>query len=130
MEKKKILAIISLVAAIVLFIGLTSFAGPCPVTEGEMPMKCHWTGQALKGLAVVMALSSILKLVSKDRGIAIGISLVEVINGIYAILIPTVLIGTCMHEEMMCNTGMKPFVIIISLIYIVLAAVNIYMNKK
>ena len=54
----------------------------------------------------------------------------EVINGIYAMLLPTVLIGTCMHEEMMCNTGMKPFVIIISLIYIVLAGLNIYVNKK
>lgn len=130
MNKKKILAISSIALAIIIIIGVMSFAGPCPVAAGEKPMKCNWTVEAVKGIAVVMALSGLAKFAfSEDNSKFRGIAIVEVLNGLYSISLVTFLIGTCMHEEMICNLGLKPFVIVVGGIYTLLAVFS-YITAK
>lgn len=129
MNKKKIFAIICAVLAIILVIGISSFAGPCPVPEGEKPMKCNWTQAALQGIGVVMAVSALIRVFVVDRKISMGISIVELLNTIYGFSLVTFLIGTCMHAEMVCNTAMKPFVFIILGLYGIFAILSLMANR-
>lgn len=128
-NKKKILSIASMICAALILIGLLSFAGPCPVEEGMKPMKCTWTAEAIKGLAVVMLISGVGKLLFKKEDMIRGTAFADVLLTLYGLAVSTFLIGTCGHAEMICNVVMKPFILLILGIYGVLGIIN-FMDKK
>lgn len=80
-------------------------------------MKCNWTAQAVKGLAVVMIISAGSKFIIKNNDMKKGISFVEILLALYGISLVVFLIGTCGHAEMICNTLMKPVTILLFGIY-------------
>lgn len=129
MNYKKILPIASVLVAVVLLAGLFTFAGACPVVEGEKPMKCHWSEMALKGIACLMIVSATIRVILSNIDMARGMALSEILIAVLAIAIP-LLIGTCMKAEMHCNTHMKPFTILLSLIYAILAGTYLFLAKN
>lgn len=128
---KKICNIITIVASIVLIIGLKTFATPCEgmieTAKGmEVPMKCHWTDVALLYLAVetiVVGIANIIKN-SKSTLELIGMGVLAI-----AITMNNVGIGVCKMEGMACHT-MKTFAIVIGVVFIVLGILQMFIKNE
>lgn len=93
-------------------------------------MKCYWTGQAEIGAGLVIAVIGIFLLIFKERNIRAGLSLSLVPLGIYALLIPNLLIGVCGSAHMECRTLALPAITIISAAVSVVSAVNVFLLLK
>lgn len=74
----------------------------------QVPMKCHWTAQAEVGLAAPLFLTGILMTTSRRKETLRSLSLIGAVLGIFVILLPTTLVGVCANPEMICNSVMKP----------------------
>lgn len=128
---KKICNIITIVASIVLIIGLKTFATPCEgmieTAKGmEVPMKCHWTDVALLYLAVATIVVGIANIIKNSK------STLELIGmGVLAIAITmnNVGIGVCKMEGMACHT-MKTFAIVIGVVFIVLGILQMFIKNE
>ena len=74
-------------------------------------MKCHWTGIAEIAAAIPLALAGIYALLGRRRETIRFAAIIGAASGITAILLPTVLIGTCGSPAMTCNLLMQPIVL-------------------
>jgi hypothetical protein len=73
----------------------------------------------------------ILMVFSRRKETQMALSILGIILGVLVILLPTVLIGVCMSADMLCNSVMKPalilmgsLVVVISLVSTILSAVR------
>jgi len=92
----------------------------------QIPMKCHWTARAEVVVGLPLLVTGILLLFSKHNETRVSLSILGVIFGVSAMLLPTYLIGVCGSVDMVCNSIMKPalllsggVVILISLIIMI-----------
>jgi len=76
-----------------------------------IPMKCHWTAMAAPAVAVPLLIVGGLMFFSRRRETLLALSLLGAVLGVFAILLPTCLIGVCASDEMLCNIEMKPTMI-------------------
>jgi hypothetical protein len=74
-------------------------------------MKCHWTAMAAPVVAVPLLMVGGLMFFSRRRETLLALSLLGAVSGIFAILLPTYLIGVCASDEMLCNIELKPTMI-------------------
>ena len=63
--KNRIGSIILLILSILLVVGEQTFAGPCGPKPNGGFMTCHWAGQAVLGVGIVLVILSLLHVVSK-----------------------------------------------------------------
>jgi hypothetical protein len=91
----------------------------------EIPMKCHWTAQAEVGLAVPLLFTGMLMTTTKRKETVRNLSIMGVVLGSAIILLPTLLIGVCGNPEMICNSFMKPFLILTGSVVIGLSALGV-----
>jgi protein-S-isoprenylcysteine O-methyltransferase Ste14 len=73
-----------------------------------IPMKCYWTAQAELAVAVPLLLVGGFVALSRRKEAQRALSSVGALLGVFAILLPTSLIGVCASDEMLCNILMKP----------------------
>lgn len=78
----------------------------------EIPMKCHWTGQAELGLSLPLVGMAAMVGFSRRKETRRFLGIGGTILGAVAILLPTELIGVCMNPEMTCVSTMKPALIL------------------
>jgi hypothetical protein len=84
-------------------------------------MKCHWSAAGELGLGFpLLALGAVL-LFSRQAETRRALGILGVVLGLIAILIPTVLIGVCAGLEMLCNSIMKPGLILAGSLVIVVS---------
>lgn len=128
---KKICNIITIVASIVLIIGLKTFATPCEgmieTAKGmEVPMKCHWTDVALLYLAVATIVVGIANIIKNSKSTLelIGMGVLSI-----AITMNNVGVGVCKMEGMACHT-MKTFAIVIGVVFIVLGILQMFIKNE
>ena len=95
-----------------------------------VPMKCHWTAIAeiamavpLFGLGAVMSVSKR----KESRRILAGLGIVL---GIFVILLPTALIGVCASAEMLCNSVMKPTLILSGILIIAISLAVLIKSER
>jgi Domain of unknown function (DUF4418) len=95
-----------------------------------VPMKCHWTAIAeialavpLFGLGAVMAFSKR----KESRRIIAGLG---ALLGIFVILLPTALIGVCASADMLCNSVMKPTLIMSGILTIAISAAMVIYSER
>ena len=114
----KIAGILMIVLALV--IGIVPMFTDC-ASEGKslttadgrsVPMKCHWTARAEIAMALPLAAVGGMELFGKRKEGQIFLSIMGVVLGVLVILLPTALIGVCANPEMICNSTMKPFLIL------------------
>jgi hypothetical protein len=74
-------------------------------------MKCHWTSEAEIAVAAPLALVGGLLFFSKRKETQRMLSILGMGMGVFAVLLPTALIGVCANPEMICNSIMKPTLI-------------------
>jgi hypothetical protein len=95
-----------------------------------VPMKCHWTAEAeialatpLLGVGIVMAISKR----KESRRILAGLG---VLLGVFVILLPTVLIGVCTSPDMICNSVMKPTLILSGIVVIAISIASLIISER
>jgi hypothetical protein len=83
-------------------------------TSMSILMKCHWTARAELGVGLLIALEGFLLILFGSRQIRFGLNAAIGLNGILALLFPTVLIGVCSSTRMNCRSLTLPALVIIS----------------
>ena len=102
-----ILIAIQALAAIVMVGAIKIWAPVCgkmlETTAGkQVPMKCHWAGQAAIAVSVIILATAIVALLAKKE--YKGLMVVNAVAGVILFLVFTSLIGVCASEEMRCQT--------------------------
>lgn len=128
--KNRIGSIILLILSILLVVGEQTFGGPCGPKPNGGFMTCHWAGQAVLGVGIVLVILSLLHVVSKNHCFKQGLNMGIILNALLVICIPGHLINLCMMNYMMCHTVMKPFVTVIGALLVIAAVVDFFIRRK
>ncbi|MFO7696145.1 MAG: DUF4418 family protein [Anaerolineae bacterium] len=113
----KILGTVMIVLALVLaiapiFTDCESQGGTLTTAQGKtVSMKCHWTGIAEVGAAVPLALAGVFAISGRRKESLRFAAIIGLAAAVVSLLLPTVLIGTCGNETMICNLAMKPILL-------------------
>lgn len=126
--KQKILTGVSMVAAVLLWVGPWSLFATCPV--GETIMKCHWCCVALIPIAIILLVLGALQLLAKQEESRKLLAIASIAAFICAILLPATLIGGCANPEMSCNVLTYPCVYAISVVGIIVQAINAFTKNS
>ena len=124
--KKKTLLILTMLCGILLSIAPFTFSPVC--AAAEKIMKCNWTARAELGVGIIIAILSFLSLLPFMKNYAKGMNLAILLNGILALLLPTVLIGVCKSSQMCCRTLAQPALIVLSTLIVVFASLNLLLG--
>ena len=125
----KVIAVILIILALI--VGIVPQFTDCLAQGREiempngktMPMKCHWTRQAEIAVTLPLLVVGVLMLFSRRRSTLRILSVLALVLGVSAILIPAYLIGTCASAEMICNLLMKPILLFAGILIVVASAV-------
>ena len=106
-KMNNILIAIQALAAIVMVGAIKIWAPVCGkmlelVSGKQVPMKCHWAGQAAIAVSVIILATAIVALLTKKE--YKGLMAVNAVAGVVLFLVFTSLIGVCASEEMRCQT--------------------------
>lgn len=71
------------------------------VSGMQVPMKCHWAGQAAIAISVIIIAVAVMALLAKKE--YKGLMVVNAVASVVLFLVFTSLIGVCANEEMRCN---------------------------
>ena len=102
----KIMIVIQAVSALCVIGALKLWAPVCGkmlelANGNQVPMKCHWAGQAAIAICVIILVAAVAALlVKKDYK---GLMIVTAVAGVMLFLVFTSLIGVCANKEMCCN---------------------------
>jgi hypothetical protein len=96
----------------------------------QVPMKCHWTAQAESAVAVPLFATGALLTTSKKKESMRNLGILGAILGVFVILLPTALIGVCANPEMVCNSVMKPTLILTGSLVIALSLFGVVKSFK
>ena len=72
------------------------------VSGKEVPMKCHWAGQAAIAICVLILVAAVMALLAKKE--YKGLMVVSAVAAVLLFLVFTSLIGVCASETMRCQT--------------------------
>ena len=120
-------AVIILVLALLSAIGVQTFLRPCVHDDGSFGT-CHWAGQVLFGLSLVIAAESLTALLRKDFALRRGLYLAMAFTAVLGLLIPGTLIKLCSMADMRCRMIMRPAVMILYFLILVSAAAGMLLS--
>ena len=100
-------AAIALLLSAVIAVGSVSFLGPCVHEDGSFG-SCHWAGQAMLGIGLLLAVLSLAALLVKDGGLQAGLLFAAAAAAVLGIFIPGTLIRLCGMATMRCRAVMRP----------------------
>jgi hypothetical protein len=114
---KTVLGVVMIVLALVLaiapvFTDCESQGKMLTTADGRsVSMKCHWTGVAEVAAAIPLGIAGIYALRGRRKETTRFAAIIGAVSGAMAILLPTMLIGTCGNPAMTCNLLMQPIVL-------------------
>lgn len=128
MKKKYVFGVVFILFGVILALLPNKIAPVCRAEEGAKMMKCFWTGRALFGTGILLAVLNIFFCIVKSAQTGIAIS--NILTALYAVAVQTVLIGTCKMPTMMCNVRTKPAVFLVAGLFIFANAVYLILARK
>jgi hypothetical protein len=78
--------------------------------------------------AVPLLVLGILFLVNNNKLVIRSLSILGIVLGILIFLIPTTLIGVCASAEMLCNSVMRPILILCGILVVVASSVGLWLS--
>ena len=117
----KILIILQAVSALCLIGAVKIWAPVCDkmldlANGNQVPMKCHWAGQATIAFAIIILAAAVMALLAKKE--YKGLMVISAVASVMLFLIFTSLIGVCTNTEMRCNVtklwGMGTAVLVVA----------------
>lgn len=121
--KLGITELLMLIAAAVFTIGIRSWFSVCEV--GEMVMSCHWAGEVLKALSLILLVLAVIHIVMPDLKMMIGMDVAYIFICLVAAFIPGSIISLCGNLEMQCQTAARPWSLILSIALGIFALLDI-----
>jgi hypothetical protein len=94
-----------------------------------VPMKCHWTGVGEIATGVPLLAVGAMMTASRRKTNLRILGGMGGILGIFAILLPTQLIGVC-QSSMLCHTVMQPSLVVLGSLAIVSSGVAMVISRK
>ena len=122
--KLSIAELLMVILSVLFMIGIRTWFAVCPVMS-ETIMSCHWAGEVLKALSILLAAVSVIHIICPDWRLKIGIDIPMFCICILTAFIPGGLINLCMMEEMACRSQTKLWTIIISIALIIVILADI-----
>ena len=103
----KIMIALQILAAAALLGAVKIWAPVCGkmlelVSGKEVPMKCHWAGQAAIAISILILVAAVMAFLAKKE--YKGLMVVTAVAGVLLFLVFTSLIGVCASAEMRCQT--------------------------
>jgi hypothetical protein len=91
----------------------------------EVPMKCYWTSRVAFAVAVPIFVVGIMLTFNRSAETRRALAILVGILGLVVVLLPTSIIGVCMHPGASCNLVMKPTLIFSGILVI---AVSLFLG--
>lgn len=126
--KNKIMSIGTVLVGALLAFGPQFLFQPCPTTEKVM--KCFYSCKALIVVGVILLAIGALQFIAKEVQTKKSLAVVGILVCVFAILIPTVIIGGCKKPEMACKLLTFPITHSLSVIGIVLQGLTLISKEK
>jgi hypothetical protein len=95
-----------------------------------VPMKCFWTGRSELIPGIILLALGVMMLIARHRESRLLLSIAALVAGIFVILMPTFIIGTCATPTMVCNTLMKPIVLVLGALAILASIGGLVLSIK
>lgn len=89
---------ILLILSLLFVIGEQTVAGPCPVMPDGRFMVCHWAGQAVLGVGVVLVVLSLLHLAFKNDGMKLGLDLAVIADAVLLLIMGILMIAAALGD--------------------------------
>ena len=121
--KKKLFSPLIFVLALAVAVGSQTFLSPCVHEDGSFG-SCHWAGQALLGVGLLLAALALLSWVRTDVYLAI------LPAALLGCLTPGTLIPLCKMSAMRCRAVMQPAMILLCGLIAFLALAGFIVNRK
>lgn len=124
-DKIKISAaeIIKLIVSVIFVIGIRTWFSVCPVMS-EMTMSCHWAGEMLKAVSIVLLVISVIHIIIPDEKVKIGMDAASACFLIMSVFIPGTVIHICQDAQMRCRSIAQPWSVIISIVLLIACAAD------
>jgi hypothetical protein len=121
-----LLVVLALAVAIVpVFSDCQSQGRAITLASGStVAMKCHWSGVAELALAAPLLFVGLAMFVSKRKETRRVLAMLGVVLGAVVVAVPTVLIGVCGNADMVCNSLMRPIVVLAGILIMVISAAS------
>ena len=103
--------ILFLALSIIYLVGIKLWFPVCGVS-GDMVMSCHWAGEVLSALSVLLVILSLIHMVIPDERIKAGIDISGAGIAVLSLMIPGNIINLCKNSEMQCRTNTSLWTII------------------
>lgn len=102
----KVMIVLQALAAATLLGAIKIWAPVCGkmlelVSGKQVPMKCHWAGQAAIAISVIIIAAAVMALLAKKE--YKGLMIVNAVAAVVLFLVFTSLIGVCASAEMRCQ---------------------------
>jgi hypothetical protein len=111
------------------FFSCEAFGKGIVMPDGRViPMKCKWTARAEIALGVLLLATGALLFSSKQKETRRFLSILGILLGVFAFLLPSHLIGVCLKPDMPCVVIMRPSIYLISGITIIASGLSIAVN--
>jgi hypothetical protein len=127
-----LLVVIALAVAIVpMFTDCQSQGRAIVLANGStVPMKCHWSGVAELVLAAPLLFVGLAMFASKRKETRRVLALMGLLLGAIIVAVPTVLIGVCASAEMLCNSIMRPTLVLAGILVMAICVVSWVMAER
>jgi hypothetical protein len=113
-----------LMVALLLIVGVMTFAGACTHDDGSVST-CARASWGLVGGGVFLAGIAIVQLVVESRGAQIVCAVIAAALGVFIFLVPGTILPLCMMETMHCQAVMKPFGQVMGALAVILGIVSL-----
>ena len=117
--------ILFLALSIIYLVGIKLWFPVCGVS-GDMVMSCHWAGEVLSALSVLLIIISLIHMVIPDERIKAGIDISGAGIAVLSMIIPGNIITLCKNSEMPCRANTSLWTIIFMVIICVIICVDIF----
>ena len=129
MKRFSVCALLVFVLSLVIAVSSISFLGPCIHEDGSFGA-CHWAGQALFGIGLLLAAESLFAMLCGESRTRQGVFVSILLTAILGCLIPGTLIELCHMATMRCRALMQPAMVILCALSAVSAFVGFFAERK